>query len=145
LAHSGDGNGKAVLQAVGRTPGVQTIVNDDEKADTDMRMCRLPLLCGLLVFLLLSGCANPATMRTQNLESVRAGMTRDQVLEIMGPPQRQETYGSTEFWIYSTDGASTTALLDFTPIGIVDGHVTGTGRKLYDAVVQAHSRYRPDR
>jgi hypothetical protein len=56
--HSGDGNGKAVLQAVGRIPMLweQTIVNDDEKADTDMRMRRLPLLCGLLVFLLLSGC-----------------------------------------------------------------------------------------
>jgi outer membrane protein assembly factor BamE (lipoprotein component of BamABCDE complex) len=110
-----------------------------------MRSHRPPLLYGLLVFLLLSGCANPATMRTSNLESVRAGMTRDQILEIMGPPQRQETYGSTEFWIYSTDGTSNTALLDFTPIAIVEGRVTGAGRKLYDAVVQAHSQSRADR
>jgi hypothetical protein len=66
-------------------------------------------------------------------------MTRDQVLELLGPPQRQEMHGLTEFLIYSTDGKSATALLDFMPIAIVDGRVTGTGRSLYEAVVQAHS------
>jgi hypothetical protein len=72
-------------------------------------------------------------------------MTRDEVLQIMGPPQRQEIYGSTEFLIYSTDGRSTAALLDFTPIAIVDGRVTGTGRSLYEAVVQVHSKRRGNR
>jgi hypothetical protein len=72
-------------------------------------------------------------------------MTRDEVLQIMGPPQRQEIYGATEFLIYSTDGRSTTALLDFTPIAIVDGRVTGKGRSLYEAVVQANSKGRRNR
>ena len=40
---------------------------------------------------------------------------------------------------------STTALLDFIPIAVADGRVTGTGRKLYDAVVQAHTRYGTER
>ena len=105
-----------------------------------MRGWRLTLLAGLLLSLLQNGCANPGSMQTANLDSVRVGMTRDQVLEIMGQPQRQEAYGSTEFLIYSTDGTSNTALLDFTPIAIVDGRVTGSGRRLYAAVVQAHSR-----
>jgi hypothetical protein len=85
------------------------------------------------------GCADLAGMRTGSLASVRAGMTREEVIAILGAPQRQETYASTEFLIYSTDGASTTALLDFTPIAIVDGRVTGTGRSLYDAVKQVHN------
>jgi hypothetical protein len=58
----------------------------------------------------------------------------------MGPPQRREEYGETEFLIYSADGTSSTALLDFTPIAIVNGRVTGTSRSLYDVVVQARSR-----
>jgi hypothetical protein len=62
----------------------------------------------------------------------------------MGPPQRQETYGATEFLIYSTDGTSNTALLNFTPVAIVDGRVTGTGRVLYDAVVEAHRSAAPN-
>jgi hypothetical protein len=96
------------------------------------------LLFGLLVLFVLNGCTDP--MQSARLESVRPGMTRNEVLQIMGPPQRQEIHGSTEFLIYSTDGRSTIALLDFTPIAIVDGRVTGTGRSLYEAVVQAHSK-----
>jgi outer membrane protein assembly factor BamE (lipoprotein component of BamABCDE complex) len=91
--------------------------------------------------MLLTGCVNSLEISPTRLESVRAGMTRDEVLLLLGLPQRQESYGSTEFLIYSTDGRSTTALLDFTPIAVVDGRVTGTGRELYDAVVQAHSRH----
>ena len=66
-------------------------------------------------------------------------MTREEVIAILGEPQRQETYASTEFLIYSTDGGNTTALLHFTPIAIVDGRVTGTGRSAYDALKQAHN------
>jgi hypothetical protein len=110
-----------------------------------MRGWRLKLTSGLLLFLLQCGCANPGIMQAANLDTVRAGMTRDEVLEIMGQPQRQEEYGPTEFLIYSTDGTSNTALLDFTPIAIVDGRVTGSGRRLYAAVVQAYSRDRTGR
>src|SRR5262245_65800916 len=104
-----------------------------------MDRSRVTPLLGLLA-LLLSGCTDPSSTQSARLDSVRPGMTRDQVLEIMGPPQRQEIYGPTEFLIYSTDGRSATALLEFTLIAIVDGRVTGTGRSLYEAVVQAHSK-----
>ena len=62
------------------------------------------LLCSLL--LVQGGCTNPASMQATRLDSVRAGMTRDEVLEILGPPQRQEVYGSTEFLIYSRSWTS---------------------------------------
>jgi hypothetical protein len=87
----------------------------------------------------LSGCADSAGLPAVKLSAVQAGMTRDEVLAVLGPPQRQEAYGSTEFLIYSNDGVSTTALLNFTPIAIVDGRVTGVGRTMYEAVVQAHA------
>ena len=105
---------------------------------------RLSLLFGLLVFVL-NGCTDPSSTQPGRLDSVRSGMTRNEVLQIMGPPQRQEKYGATEFLIYSTDGRNATALLDFTPIAIVDGRVTGTGRSLYEAVVQVHSKRRGNR
>jgi hypothetical protein len=99
----------------------------------------------LFAFVVTNGCTNPGTMQGTRLDSIRAGMTREDVLDILGPPQRQEIYGPTEFLIYSTDGTSSTALLDFTPIAIVDGRVTGKGRTLYEAVVQAHSKQRTGR
>jgi hypothetical protein len=106
-----------------------------------MRIVRgAALFVGLLALMLLAGCAKSAGEAAAKLADVRAGMTREEVLATLGTPQRQERYGLTEFLIYSTDGSSTTALLDFTPIAIVEGRVTGTGRKLYDAVVEAHTR-----
>lgn len=98
------------------------------------------MLCGGLLLLFASGCTNLTTVQAEKLDSVRVGMTRDELLALMGSPQRQEIHGSTEFWIYSSDGSSPTALLDFAPIAIVNGRVTGTGRSLYDAVVKAHAR-----
>ena len=110
-----------------------------------MNMSWLSALICTVILILLTGCTNPSSMQAARLDSVRPGMTRDEVLEIMGPPQRQEIHGSTEFLIYSTDGRSTIALLDFIPSAIVDGRVMGTGRSLYEAVVQAHSPRRGNR
>ena len=83
---------------------------------------------------------NSTAIQSEKVNAIRAGMTREEVLDALGPPQRQEIYGETEFLIYSTDGTSHTALIDFTPVAIVGGRVTGTGRSLYAAVVEAHSR-----
>ncbi len=109
-----------------------------------MRICKLKLrdalvVCALAGTVVLAGCADAALMRADNIARVQAGMNREDVVAIMGPPQRQETFGDTDFLIYSNDGTSTTALLNFTPIAIVDGRVTGMGQSLYDAVRQAHS------
>jgi hypothetical protein len=105
---------------------------------------KLALWCALWAIVPQGGCTDPATIPVANLPHIHSGMARDEVLAIMGPPQRQETYGATEFLIYSTDGTSNTALLNFTPVAIVDGRVTGTGRVLYDAVVEAHKGAAPN-
>lgn len=92
------------------------------------------------MLVLFGACADPSAEWMTNLSNVKVDMTREEVIAIMGPPQRHELHGSTEFLIYATDGKSTTALLDFTPVAIVDGRVTGIGRGLYEAVVRARTK-----
>jgi hypothetical protein len=60
------------------------------------------------------------------------GMTRDEVIATMGKPQIREAYGKTEFLIYRTDLPVGTQTVDFTPVALVNGKVTGWGRKPYD-------------
>ena len=69
------------------------------------------------------------------LMDVEIGMSQNQVVAILGEPQRRETYGGTEFLIYPTgsDGSA----LNFMPIAVVGGRVTGIGRNVYDNVVRS--------
>ena len=108
---------------------------------------RLIVTCALWG-VLLNGCADPAAIPAGNLTQIQPrqiqpgqihpGMTRQEVLAALGPPERQEIYGTTEFLIYSADGNTDTAQPNFIPVAIVDGRVTGTGRAFYDAMVQAN-------
>lgn len=90
----------------------------------------------------LQGCTGPAAIPVANPTQIHAGMTRQEVLAAMGPPQRQEIYGATEFLIYSADGNAESPQSNLIPVAIVDGRVTGTGRAFYDAIVQANDRGR---
>jgi outer membrane protein assembly factor BamE (lipoprotein component of BamABCDE complex) len=73
------------------------------------------------------------------LKKVQVGMKRDEVIALMGQPEKQETYGKTEFLIYRTDHTQSDAV-DFTPIAIADGKVVGWGRDVYDTAVQAKAQ-----
>jgi hypothetical protein len=70
---------------------------------------------------------------------VEIGMTRADVLAIMGKPQREETYGGTVFLIYGAASGTNDQLADFIPVALVDGKVTGINRTLYDTVVKAQT------
>ena len=59
-------------------------------------------------------------------------MTRDEVIATMGKPQIREAYGKTEFLIYRTDLPVPAGNADFTPVALMNGKVTGWGRKPYD-------------
>jgi len=109
-------------------------------AQTCHLSARLIVLTCALWGALQSGCTNPATIPVANLTQIHPGMTRQEVLAAMGPPERQEIYGTTEFLIYSADGNTDKAQSNFIPVAIVDGRVTGTGRAFYDAIVQANDR-----
>ena len=99
-------------------------------------------LCAALTITIatLSGCSGSANRDpAANLLNVEAGMTESQVLAIMGPPQRRERHGGTEFLIYASDNSNKVALVDFIPIAMVDGRVTGIGRRVYDHILQSES------
>jgi len=79
---------------------------------------------------------------TKALMKVQVGMNRDEVIALMGQPQKREAYGKTEFLIYRTDYRGTNDDGNFTPIAIVDGRVAGWGRNYYDNAV--YSNVKPD-
>jgi outer membrane protein assembly factor BamE (lipoprotein component of BamABCDE complex) len=69
-----------------------------------------------------------------DVSNVAVGMTQNQVLSILGQPQKRESYGPTEFLFYTSSfGADI-------PIAIVDGKVTSIGRAAYDIVVRSKSQ-----
>jgi len=99
------------------------------------RLRNATIIAGLA--LLISGCSSGgASMQMANLTMVERGMTHADVIAVMGEPKRKEVHGSTEFLMYPSE-RSETAVLDFVPIALVDGRVTGVGRNLYDTVVRA--------
>jgi outer membrane protein assembly factor BamE (lipoprotein component of BamABCDE complex) len=92
----------------------------------------------LMASLLFAGCgAYITSINNSNINTVlKVGMTRDEVIAIMGTPQKREAYGRTEFLIYRTS-LNTNDPNSFTPIAIVDGRVIGWGRNFYDNAVKA--------
>ena len=75
---------------------------------------------------------------TKALMKVQVGMSRDEVVALMGQPQKREAYGKTEFLIYQTEYRGINEAGNFTPIGIVDGKVVGWGRNYYDNAVYSN-------
>lgn len=126
---------------------------DQRDAQTCRLSARLIVLACAFWGVMQSGCTDPAANPVANLPQINPGqihpgqihpgLTRQEVLAAMGPPQRQEIYGTTEFLIYSSDGDTDGAQPYFIPVAIVDGRVTGTGRAFYDAIVQANNRGAP--
>jgi hypothetical protein len=81
---------------------------------------------------LVGGCAQlQSSVNAFNTVRLREGMTHDEVIATMGKPQIREARGKAEFLIYRTDPIGTEKA-DFTPVVLVNGKVTGWGRKIYD-------------
>ena len=82
----------------------------------------------------------------RNMTKLTVGMTKDQVLEVMGPAGKVEAYttksgGVIEFLMYRTlvDAASRFEVIQdrhWTPICIVDGKVEGWGQNFYDDTIK---------
>ncbi|MGH9418369.1 MAG: hypothetical protein ACRD3J_00225 [Thermoanaerobaculia bacterium] len=70
---------------------------------------------------------------------LKFGMTREQVIEIMGQPERQEVRGNVEFLIYQTDTREEGGW-NFTPVGLIDSRVAGWGRVYYEAAADSMIR-----
>jgi Protein of unknown function (DUF3192) len=102
----------------------------------------------ILAAAILSGCWQVQSgVNAFNTIRLHEGMTRDDVIATMGKPQIRETYGKTEFLIYRTDFPIGTERADFTPVGLVNGKVTGWGRQYYAETrlkrVEANAKSKP--
>lgn len=81
-----------------------------------------------------------AEKNRSNLLKLKIGMSRDQVLALMGNPYKTESYQvegkALEFWLYLTEGKNiydrTLGDSNFTPIAFEDNILTGWGRNYYD-------------
>jgi hypothetical protein len=87
----------------------------------------------------IGGCADTGGSAA-NLMKVDVGMSRSEVVAIMGEPPKVDRQGSTEFLIYPGEGDSAAGTANIYPVAIVDGRVTGIGRGLYDQVVRAKAQ-----
>jgi hypothetical protein len=74
-----------------------------------------------------------------NLNNLEVGMTKDQVIAVMGRPHTREVFPdetghSVEVLIYITEYTDAGSIPDSdkTPICLRDGKVTGWGRNFYD-------------
>jgi outer membrane protein assembly factor BamE (lipoprotein component of BamABCDE complex) len=103
------------------------------------------VLVALLVFASSSlGCvffvdAWQSASNSKAIAKLQVGMKRDEVVALMGQPEKREEYGKTEFLFYRTDHTQIDAV-DFTAVAIADGKVVGWGRDIYDAAVQSKAQ-----
>jgi hypothetical protein len=112
-------------------------------------MNRIFLICFAIPILIISmfGCAGSpirtgweAEKNRSNMLKLKIGMSKEQVLTLMGDPYKTESYRiegtSLEFWLYLTEGRDiyvrTLGNSNFTPLAFEDNTLTGWGRNYYD-------------
>ena len=96
----------------------------------------------LMIVTLLSGCAFTMPWDIErnrnNLMRLEAGMSKQQVIDVMGQPYNREAYTAPdgnvlEFLIYLTKYTDSGSIpdSDTTPVCFLNGKVTGWGRNFY--------------
>lgn len=92
----------------------------------------------LLAIVLGGGCSlNPLYLASTNLENsekLRVGMTKAEVLKLMGPPEADETFNTPDHWFYYAfpqwhDGLVTED--ECLPLVFADGKLIGWGVDFY--------------
>ena len=98
----------------------------------------------LVLALLINGCASNSMMpwgiekARNNLMKLEIGMSKQEVIEIMGMPYNREAYstpdGPLDFLIYLTKYTYSGSIpdSDTTPVCLLNGKVTGWGRNFYE-------------
>ena len=95
-----------------------------------MRWYQRGWLVVLLACVQVHGCSSsgpylsPAV--SQAMTTIKIGMTREEVVSLLGPPLKQQVFGKTELLTYQPDWTLGKAS-EFNPIGIEAGRVTGFG------------------
>jgi hypothetical protein len=90
------------------------------------------LIAAVAVLNVFCGCAGTANV--ENARNLRVGMTKAQVLEIMGDPISDETFCKPDVWFYQirsvwADGLTTED--ECVPLVFADGILLGWGNEFY--------------
>jgi len=99
------------------------------------------VLAALAAAAVLAGCGFVSTvkssMRNDDLMKIQVGMSREDVIRVMGEPQKREMYGREEYLLYQTANEPfAPESANYTPIAILNGRVAGWGRNYYDDAVR---------
>jgi len=124
------------------------------------RMKALPRFLAVILLLsivaFISNCAGSpvrthwqAETNNANMAKLKLGMSEDEVLRIMGPPDKTEAYtiGGEPwlFWLYITEGKDIGTRewgdRNYTPVGVRSGKLSGWGRNFYQQVKQRYEIY----
>jgi len=95
----------------------------------------LSICCLILIITIFSSCNYRILKKNNdNLKSLSVGMTKQEVLNLMGEPLKNQVYNKKNVWYYFTevkwsDGAITRD--ECTPIFFIDGKVKGWGEDEY--------------
>ncbi|MCQ2379160.1 MAG: DUF3192 domain-containing protein [Victivallaceae bacterium] len=92
------------------------------------------LLGAILLALFAVGCAMPHTT-VENSKQLRIGMTKAQVLEIMGEPLSDEAFCQPNVWYYYIETVWADALVtedECLPLVFSEGRLIGWGRHFYN-------------
>lgn len=84
----------------------------------------------------LAGCA--CDINRENLNKLQVGMTKAQILEIMGKPYRREAQGQDEWLLYETETNTWTESDWLTPLLIEDGKLVGWGKNYWTTIEQRY-------
>jgi hypothetical protein len=88
----------------------------------------------------LQGCAGQMHFAQSNAlvnGKIKIGMTRGDVVGYLGPPQKNEVVGSTEFLFYTPIWYVLPLFVSSqNPIAIRDGKVVGMGKSNYESITQ---------
>lgn len=109
-------------------------------------MMRLAVICAVLCAgMFLSGCASPwktAQANVENAKALRVGMTKSEVLKIMGEPLKDEVYCKPDIWYYYIDmvwGDGMISEDECLPLVFKDSKLVGWG-KVFLAKYRLHSK-----
>lgn len=104
-----------------------------------------------LFMILMIGCTGSPIRRSgeaaknrSNLVKLQIGMTKNQVMDLMGTPSKTEAYEiqakNVEFWLYLTEYSWTqytgATKIDYTPLAFEESILKGWGRNYYDQVLR---------
>ena len=94
----------------------------------------------VVVVLLLTSC-NTSQIRSRRTNDkfmqLYVGMSRNDVLSMLGTPYSREVYENNEFLIYETNHLAPFEKGRFTPILLNSGKVVGWGRNYYDDAIKS--------